>query len=107
MVDRLLRDGVVVRAVDASKGKELMFHREAIAEAKRRLEPQLTREPGLLVSEIGAMLGISRKFTMPLLAHLDQTGFTRRVGDRRRLGDGAAGTCMMGGPLVSARFPRS
>lgn len=81
-VDRLLREGAIVRAVDRAKGREMLFHREAIEEARRRLAP-LLHEPGLLVSEISAALGITRKYTMPLLDHLDSIGFTRRVGDRR------------------------
>ena len=82
-VDRLLRDGVIVRAVDRAKGKEILFHRDAIEEARRRLAPLLERGPGLLVTEIGAALGISRKYSMPLLDHLDTIRFTRRVRDRR------------------------
>lgn len=82
-VERLLREGVIVRAVDLPKGKEMLFHREAIADAQRRLAPLLERAPGLLVTEIGALLGISRKFTLPLLNHLDTIRFTRRVKDRR------------------------
>ena len=41
---------------------------------------------GLLVREAGEALGISRKFSVPLLEHLDAIQFTRRVGDRRVLG---------------------
>jgi selenocysteine-specific elongation factor len=82
-VDRLLREGVIVRALDRAKGKEILFHRDAIAEARRRLAPLLEREPGLLVTEVGAALGISRKYSMPLLDHLDTIRFTRRVKDRR------------------------
>jgi selenocysteine-specific elongation factor len=82
-VERLLRDGVIVRALDVDKSKEILFHRDAIAEAQRRLAPLLERPPGLLVTEIGALLGISRKFTMPLLGHLDTIRFTRRIKDRR------------------------
>jgi selenocysteine-specific elongation factor len=82
-VDRLLREGVIVRARDRAKEKEILFHRDAIEDAKRRLAPLLGREPGLLVTEIGAALGISRKYSMPLLDHLDTIRFTRRVNDRR------------------------
>ncbi len=56
-----------------------------IENAKRKLEPLLESAPGLLVTEIAAALGISRKFCMPLLDHLDTARFTRRVGDRRIL----------------------
>jgi selenocysteine-specific elongation factor len=85
VVERLVRHGIVIRAVDRAKGKEILFHRDAIEEARRRLEPLLAQEPGLLVTEIAAALGISRKFTMPLLDHLDTIRFTKRLGDRRML----------------------
>lgn len=85
-VDHLLRAGVILRAVDRDKGKELLFHRDAIVQAQAVLAPLLAAGDGLLVTEITAALGISRKFCMPLLDHLDATGFTRRVGDRRIAG---------------------
>ena len=82
-MDLLLRKGVVVRTVDRAKGREILFHRDAIEDAQRRLAPLLERPPGLLVTEIGAALGISRKYSMPLLDHLDTIQFTRRIQDRR------------------------
>jgi selenocysteine-specific elongation factor len=82
-VERLLRAGVIVRTRDRAKGKVILFHRDAIEDARRRLAPLLERQPGLLVTEIGAALGISRKYSMPLLDHLDTIRFTRRVKDRR------------------------
>lgn len=87
-VERLLREGTLIRAVDRDKGKELLFHRDAIAGAQAVLEPLLgaNADGGMLVSEIAAALGISRKFCMPLLDHLDTARFTRRLGDRRVLG---------------------
>jgi selenocysteine-specific elongation factor len=113
-LDRLLREGIVVRAVDRAKGKEMLFHREAIEEATRRLAPLLERAPGLLVTEIGAALGISRKYTMPLLDHLDSIRFTRRIEDRRILSD-SRHSREGGNPGLSCRrrlhelpgFPRS
>jgi selenocysteine-specific elongation factor len=84
-VDRLLREGVVVRALDRAKGKEILFHHDAIEAAQRRLAPLLERAPGLLVTEVGAALGISRKYSMPLLDHLDTIRFTHRIKDRRIL----------------------
>ncbi len=82
-VERLLRDGVLIRATDRDKGKELLFHRDAIDQARRVLAPLFGE--GMLVGEIAAALGISRKFCMPLLDHLDTVRFTRRAGDRRLL----------------------
>jgi selenocysteine-specific elongation factor len=82
-VDRLLRAGVIVRAVDRAKDREILFHKDAIEDAQRRLAPLLQHGPGLLVTEITAALGISRKYCMPLLDHLDNIRFTRRVNERR------------------------
>ncbi len=89
LLDRLVRDGVAVRALDAVQKRELVFHAEAIETAKRRLAPLLATPPGLLVGEAGAALGISRKYCVPLLEHLDAIRFTRRIADRRVLARGA------------------
>jgi len=85
-VDRLVRDNLAVRTYDKVQKREVVFHREAVEAARRRLTPLLAEGPGLPVGEIGAALGTSRKFSVPLLEHLDATGFTRRVGERRVLG---------------------
>jgi selenocysteine-specific elongation factor len=82
-VERLLREGVVVRALDRAKGREILFHRDTIQTAQRHLAPLLERPPGLLVTEIGVALGISRKYSMPLLDYLDTIHFTCRINDRR------------------------
>jgi selenocysteine-specific elongation factor len=84
LVEHLIRAGVLVRAPDPAQGRDIIFHQEAVAEARRRLAPLLA-PPGLLVKEAGAALGISRKFCVPLLEHLDEVKFTRRVADRRVL----------------------
>ena len=82
-VERLLREGIIVRAVDRAKGREIFFHRDAVQAAQHRLAPLLECPPGLLVTEVGAALGISRKYSLPLLDHLDTIHFTRRIKDRR------------------------
>ena len=84
LLDQLVRAGIVIRAPDRVQKREILFHRDAIDQARRTLAPLLGGE-GLLVGDIGAALGISRKFSVPLLEHFDQTGFTRRVADRRQL----------------------
>ncbi|MGI4976204.1 MAG: SelB C-terminal domain-containing protein, partial [Janthinobacterium lividum] len=86
LADRLVREGVLVRAADRVQKRELLFHRDTIEAAQQRLAPLLAEGAGLLVSDAGAALGVSRKFSVPLLEHFDQIGFTRRVADRRQLG---------------------
>ncbi|MGX9981817.1 selenocysteine-specific translation elongation factor [Methylobacterium fujisawaense] len=83
----LVGAGTVIRAVDRVQRRAVLFHREAVANAKTRLVEAFpeagTPDMGFLAREAGATLGISRKFSIPLLEHLDATGFTRRAGDRR------------------------
>ncbi|TDH60873.1 selenocysteine-specific translation elongation factor [Dankookia rubra] len=87
----LLQRGVLVRATDTVQHRFILFHRDAVAEAQRRLAGALDRPEGFAVGEAGALLGISRKFSIPLLEHLDSLRFTRRAGDRRYIeGDAAA-----------------
>jgi selenocysteine-specific elongation factor len=81
--DRLLREGLVIRAVDRAKDKEILFHQEAVEHAIRLLAPLLEQPSGLLATDVGAALGISRKYSMPLLDHLDSIRFTKRINDRR------------------------
>jgi selenocysteine-specific elongation factor len=84
LLDRLVREGAIVKTTDRVQKRDLYFHPDAVDAARRRLAPKL-REPGLLVKEAGELLGISRKFSVPLLEHLDTVKFTRRVADRRVL----------------------
>lgn len=84
-LDRLVREGTVIRAVDHVQKREILFHRDAVEAAQRLLAPLLAQAPGLLVKEAGAALGVSRKYSVPLLEHLDAVRFTRRVADRRVL----------------------
>jgi len=85
VLDSLVREGIAARGYDSGMKRDVAFHQDAIDLAKRVLTPLLAAGPGLLVTEVGAALGLSRKFTLPLLDHLDAIRFTRRVGDRRQL----------------------
>lgn len=83
----LIGSGAIIRAVDRVQRRAVLFHREAVASARSRLldafPAAADAETGFLAREAGAALGISRKFSIPLLEHLDATGFTRRAGDKR------------------------
>jgi selenocysteine-specific elongation factor len=84
-LERLLAGGEAVMTFDRVQKRQLAFHREAVTLACERLKPQLG-QPGLTVGEAGALLGVTRKFSVPLLEYLDTLRFTRRLGDRRVLG---------------------
>lgn len=82
----LLRLGVLVRAPDAVQKREIVFHREALATARRILRAHFGERPGgFLAGECGRLLGISRRYSIPLLERLDAERFTQRKGDRRVL----------------------
>ncbi|KST59201.1 translation elongation factor [Methylobacterium sp. GXS13] len=83
----LVGAGTVIRAIDRVQRRAVLFHREAVTVARSRLVDAFpnatTPETGFLAREAGAALGISRKYSIPLLEHLDAVGFSRRAGDRR------------------------
>ena len=80
-VRELVRRGQVVE-VDG-----VAFGAGAVARACDELRSLLAEHPeGVTVAQIRDRLGASRKFVLPLLAHLDATGRTRRRGDLRIAG---------------------
>ena len=85
----LIGAGTVIRAVDRVQRRAVLFHKDAVLDARTRLAAAFpnasSAETGFLAREAGAALGISRKFSIPLLEHLDATGFSRRAGDRRAI----------------------
>jgi selenocysteine-specific elongation factor len=63
------------------------FAAEAVDEASRMVAALLRTHPeGVTVAAIRDHLGTTRKFLLPLLAHLDASGVTRRRGDLRVAG---------------------
>ena len=74
----LVRRGLVVER------DGVFFAGEAVDEAARRVAGLLASRPeGVTVAEVRDALASSRKFLLPMLAHLDATGVTRRRGDVR------------------------
>lgn len=58
----------------------------AFEEAVSRVREALTREGPLETSALRQVLGVSRKYAVPLLERMDQLRVTRRMGDTRTLG---------------------
>ncbi len=74
----LRRAGLVV-AVEG-----LVFSQRAVSSAAAVIRGLLAGSPeGLTVAQIRDALGTTRKWVLPLLAHLDAVGVTRREGDLR------------------------
>ena len=77
-VRELVRRGTVIE----SDG--VYFGAEAAEDAARRLAALLAERPdGFTVADARDALGTTRKYVLPLLAHFDRTGVTRRRDDFR------------------------
>ena len=62
---------------------ELLYPAPLWAEIERRVRQHFTRSPSLTMADFKDLLQVSRKYSVPLLEHLDRTGLTRREGDVR------------------------
>lgn len=80
-VRELARQGLVVRC------EKVWFAADAVEAAAVVVAGLLAEHPdGVSVGDVREALGSTRKYVVPLLAHLDATGRTRRRGDLRIAG---------------------
>jgi len=78
LVTLLLRDRVLVKLTD-----DLVFHQTALEGLRQLMATQKAKNPKIDVATFKDMLGVTRKYAIPLLEYLDQQRITRRVGDER------------------------
>ena len=78
LVTLLLRDRVLVKLAD-----DLVFHQTALEGLRQLMATQKAKNPKIDVATFKDMLGVTRKYAIPLLEYLDQQRITRRVGDER------------------------
>jgi len=76
----LLERGVLVEL-----GEHVLFHRDAVAEARDRLVRHLQEKGEILTPEYRDLLGTTKKYAVALLDHFAATGLTRRVESRHFL----------------------
>jgi selenocysteine-specific elongation factor len=78
IVTLLLRDRVLVKI-----GDDLVFHRDALEGLRKLVIAQKSKTPKLNVVAFKDLIGVTRKYAIPLLEWLDSQRVTRRVGDER------------------------
>ncbi|HZI55917.1 MAG TPA: selenocysteine-specific translation elongation factor, partial [Verrucomicrobiae bacterium] len=78
LVTLLLRDRVLVKLAD-----DLVFHHSALENLRQLMAAQKAKTPKIDVATFKDLLGVTRKYAIPLLEYLDQQRITRRVGDER------------------------
>jgi selenocysteine-specific elongation factor len=66
-------------------GPDVLFLPETYEQMVGRIRVRIEREGSITLSEVRDMFGSSRKYAQALLEHLDETGVTKRVEDRRVL----------------------
>ncbi len=80
IVTLLLRDRVLVKLSD-----DLVFHRDALDALRRRVAEYKSTSSKIDVARFKDMIGVTRKYAIPLLEYLDRERVTRRVGDERMI----------------------
>ena len=78
IVTLLLRDKVLVKI-----SEDLVFHHAALEQLKRDVAAYKAKSPKIDVGQFKEMIGLTRKYAVPLLEWLDRERVTRRVGDER------------------------
>ena len=78
IVTLLLRDRVLVKV-----GDDLVFHRDALEGLRKLVVGQKAKTPKMNVVAFKDLIGVTRKYAIPLLEWLDSQRVTRRVGDER------------------------
>jgi selenocysteine-specific elongation factor len=78
LVTLLLRDRVLIKLAD-----DLVFHQTALQGLRQIMATQKAKTPKIDVATFKDLLGVTRKYAIPLLEYLDQQRITRRVGDER------------------------
>jgi selenocysteine-specific elongation factor len=75
LVTLLMRDRVLVKLAD-----DLVFHHTALEGLRQLMAAQKAKND---VPTFKDLIGVTRKYAIPLLEYLDQQRITRRVGDER------------------------
>lgn len=77
----LVASGKVLLLPGQPPSQRIALHRDALGRAGRQLQEAFPPPNGFTVSQARELLGSTRKFTVPLLQHLQASGQTRRHGD--------------------------
>jgi len=80
IVTLLLRDKILIKVSD-----DLVFHRNALEALRRQLTDYKQKARKIDVANFKDLIGVTRKYAIPLLEYLDRERVTRRVGDAREI----------------------
>ena len=75
---RMVDDGILVRVKE-----DIFLHRDRYQEMRERVLAHFQTQPSMNVGTMKDLFGVSRKYAIPFLEHLDDVRVTRRQGDER------------------------
>jgi selenocysteine-specific elongation factor len=75
---RLVDDGILVKV-----GEDVFLHRDHQQAMRDRVLAHFQKQPSINVGTMKELFGVSRKYAIPYLEHLDAKRITRRHGDER------------------------
>ena len=78
LVQLLMKEAVLVKITE-----EIVIHREALDKLIADVKALKASNPKLGVKEFKDLTGVTRKYAIPLLEHLDRLRITRRMGEDR------------------------
>jgi len=84
LMEHLAHEGVLVKVKSG-----MYFHRASIEGLKERLVAYLQEHREITTAQFKEFIGVSRKFTIPLIEYLDQIKLTLRLGEKRVLRSGS------------------
>ncbi len=84
MLERLVYQGKIVKV-----RADMYFGSANIEQLKQTVKDQLMQKKEMLPADFKAVLGLSRKYMIPLLEYLDTIKLTIRTGDKRVLRSGS------------------
>jgi selenocysteine-specific elongation factor len=80
LLQGLEREGKVAKV-----SQDLYYHSGVLGRLRELIAERIRSAGPIAAAELRDMIGASRKFSIALLEYFDRTGFTIRVGDRRKL----------------------
>jgi len=87
LFELLCDTGRLVRLRTNYRYRSYVLHAETIDDAIAEVRTHFKYPRKFAMSEVRQLLGSTRKYTVPLMEHLDATGVTLRMGNLRQLGN--------------------
>ncbi len=81
VVHYMIKQGELVELGDG-----ILLEAKQFQDIKEKISERLKENGKITIQEINQLFGFSRKYSVPLLTHLDRIGITRREGDARVAG---------------------